>query len=163
MTGATYRRSAVQTMTVRRSGEDSDGEVLEVESTWAEGGDLPPAHFHPAQDEHLEVLEGTLRVSLDGTVREVGPGEVLEIPRGTVHAMAATTGDARAIWQTRPALATESFFAGIDGVQRRGGSLLDLAPVVRAHAAEVRFTPPPRIVQAPLFAALGLVARVRGR
>lgn len=158
MTDATYRLSPHQTLTVRRS----DAEVLEVEAAWTGGGALPPAHFHPSQDEHFEVLEGTLRVLLDGAEREVGAGEVLDIPRGTVHAMTASDGPARAIWQTRPALRTESFFAGMDAAQQSGGSLLDFVPVARAHAAEVRFVKPPPVVQGPLFALLGLVARLRG-
>jgi hypothetical protein len=80
-----------------------------------------------------------------------------------VHAMTATDGWARALWQTRPALRTEEYFAGMDAAQRSGGSLLDLVPVVRAHTAEVRFTKPPRLVQGPLFAVLGLAAKLLRR
>jgi mannose-6-phosphate isomerase-like protein (cupin superfamily) len=159
MSAATYRMTPHQTLTVRRS----DVEILEVEATWTGGGTLPPAHFHPAQDEHFEILEGQLRVLLDGEERQFGPGDVLDIPRGTVHAMTATADGARAIWQTRPALRTEQFFAAMDAAQSRGGSLLDLVPVARAHAAEVRFTKPPTWLQRPLFAILSLVASLRRR
>jgi mannose-6-phosphate isomerase-like protein (cupin superfamily) len=157
MSAATYRMTPHQTLTVRRS----DDEVLEVEATWSGGGALPPAHFHPAQDEHFEILEGRLRVLVDGAEHLLSPGDVLDIPRGTVHAMTATAGGARAIWQTRPALRTEQFFAAMDAAQSRGGSLLDFVPVARAHTAEVRFTTPPVWLQGPLFAVLGLVARRR--
>lgn len=159
MTAATYRMTPHQTLTVRRS----DAEVLVVEATWTGGGGLPPAHFHPAQDEHFEILEGGLRVLIDGEERQFGPGDVLDIPRGTVHAMTATPDGARAIWETRPALRTEQFFAAMDTAQSRGGSLLDFVPVARAHTAEVRFTKPPTWSQGPLFAVLGLVARLRRR
>lgn len=64
MSNTTYRMSPHQTLTVRRSSADTGGELLEVEATWSGDGALPPAHFHPDQDEH------------DG---------------------------ARAVWQTRPA------------------------------------------------------------
>jgi mannose-6-phosphate isomerase-like protein (cupin superfamily) len=161
MTGATYRLSPQQSLTVTTSGTDTRGERLEVETTWSGGGDLPPAHFHPAQDEHFEVVEGNLRVLVDGTERVLGPGDALDVPRGSVHAMTATDGGARAIWQTRPALRTEEFFAGMDAAHRRGGSLL--VPVVRAHTAEVRFTTPPRLVQGPLFAVVGLAAKLLRR
>jgi hypothetical protein len=87
------------------------------------------------------------------TVRRAD-AEVLEVE--------ATEG-ARAIWQTSPALRTEQFFAGMDAAQSRGGSLLDILPVARAHAAEIRFTKPPAWLQDPLFAALSLVVRLRRR
>ncbi|MPZ81924.1 MAG: cupin domain-containing protein [Actinophytocola sp.] len=163
MNDATYRLSPQQTLTVRRSSADTGGELLEVEATWAGGGPLPPAHFHPAQDEHFEVVDGQLRVLLDGEERLLGPGDVLDIPRGTVHAMTATHDGARAIWQTRPAMHTERFFAAMDAAHNRGGSLLDLVPVARTHAAEVRFTNPPPWIQGPLFAVLSLTARLLRR
>lgn len=163
MDAPTYRLSPQQTLTIRKSAADTGGELLEVEATWSGAGDLPPAHFHPDQDEHFEVVEGTLRVQIDGAERLVGPGDVLDVPRGAVHAMAATDGGARAVWQTRPALRTEEFFAAMDAAHRRGGALLDFVPVVRAHTAEVRFTKPPRLVQGPLFALLALVARLLRR
>ncbi|WP_232663185.1 cupin domain-containing protein [Pseudonocardia sp. TRM90224] len=156
MTGATYRLSPHQTLTVRVA----DAELLEVESVWAKGGALPPAHFHPAQDERFEILEGSLRVLVGTEERVVAAGEVLEIPRGTVHAMTALDGGARAIWQTRPALGTEGFYAGMDAAVGRGGTLLDFAPVARAHTAEVRFVKPPPALQGPLFALLSVVAKV---
>lgn len=159
MSGATYRMTPHQTLTVRRS----DAEVLEVEATWTGGGSMPPAHFHPAQDEHFELVEGRLRVLIGGAERLLSPGDVLDIPRGTVHAMTATDGGARAVWQTRPALHTERFFAAMDAAQSRGGSLLDVIPAARAHAAEIRFTKPPAWLQGPLFAVLGLIGRLRRR
>lgn len=163
MTGATYRLSPQQTLTVTTAASDTGGEWLEVESTWSGGDKLPPAHFHPAQDERFEILEGELRADLAGSALRLGPGDVLDVPRGTVHAMTATKAGARAVWQTRPALRTEEFFAAMDAAQRRGGSVLDLVPVVRAHAAEVRVMKPPRPIQGTVFAVLALVAKLLGR
>jgi mannose-6-phosphate isomerase-like protein (cupin superfamily) len=37
--------------------------------TWFEPGGHLPEHFHPSLEEHWEVVEGTARVKLDGTVR----------------------------------------------------------------------------------------------
>jgi mannose-6-phosphate isomerase-like protein (cupin superfamily) len=90
-------------------------ELLELESTWAPGGDRPRAHFHPAQDESFEVLEGTLTVDLDGLITELGPGERVEVPRRTVHRMwNGGTVPARAIWRVTPALGTLDMFRAID-------------------------------------------------
>lgn len=164
MSDATFRLSAHQTLTVRRSSADTGGELLEVEAMWSGGGAMPPAHFHPAQDEHFEVVDGHLRVLVDGAELVLGPGDVLDVPRGTVHAMTAARDDgARAVWQTRPALRTERFFAAMDAAAQRGGSLLDVVPVARAHTAEVRFTNPPPWLQGPLFAVLGMIAKLLRR
>jgi hypothetical protein len=88
---------------------------------------------------------------------------VIEVPRGTPHAMIAGDSGARALWQTRPALRTQDFFAGIDQAQQAGGSMLDLMAVVSRHSAEVRFTKPPAPVQPPLFAIARVIAKLRGR
>jgi quercetin dioxygenase-like cupin family protein len=160
---ASYRLTSQQTVTVLRSSTETDGRLLEVESVWSHGGDLPPTHFHPAQSEHFEVLEGELRVSIDGSERLLTRGDVLDIPRGAVHAMAATSDGTRAKWQIRPALRTKQFFAAMDSSQRRGGLLLDTISVVRSHKEEIRLASPPPIVQGPLFAVLALVARLLRR
>lgn len=156
---ATYRLSPRQTLTVT----SSSAEMLEVEVRWTGGGDLPPAHLHPAQDERFEVLEGRLRVLVGDGERTLEPGDVLDVPRGTVHAMIATGGGARAIWQTRPALRTQEYFAAMDTALARGGSVLSYAPVFRAHAAEVRLASPPAWVQGPLFAVLAAAGTLLGR
>jgi quercetin dioxygenase-like cupin family protein len=160
---ATYQLSAQQTLRVTKSSADTGGELLELEATWTAGGSLPRAHFHPAQSEHFEVVDGRLRVVLDGRERVLGPGDVLDVPPGTVHAMTATDQGARAIWQIRPALRTQEMFAALSEAHRRGGSMLDFVPVARAHSAEIRFTKPPPLVQGPLFGAIALVARLLRR
>jgi len=113
----TYRLTESETLTV----SVRTPELFEVEGVWGPGGSAPPSHLHPAQDERFEVLEGALRVRLDGAERDLAAGEVLEIPRGTVHAMWNPGGvPARARWQTRPALRTEEWFATVDRAQRAG-------------------------------------------
>jgi mannose-6-phosphate isomerase-like protein (cupin superfamily) len=101
--------------------KQSSPELLEVEGSYGPGGSPPPAHFHPAQDEHFEVLDGTMRAKVGGEERELGPGETLEIPRGTSHQM-WNPGEqaARVVWQTRPALRTEEWFRSIDALHREG-------------------------------------------
>ena len=99
----------------------SDAEALEVEATYAAGSAAPPNHFHPAQDEEFEILEGSMQVRIDGgperTLRE---GETLDVPRGTPHTM-WNGGDvpARTRWITRPAGRTEGWFRTLDSFQRR--------------------------------------------
>ncbi len=112
----TYRLTPTEQVTVT---ERSD-EALVAEMEMAAGHTkLPPAHRHPAQDEHFEVLEGSIRAVIDGEERVVEAGGTIDIPRGVAHAMAAAGGaPARARWETRPALGTEDWWKAIDAEVR---------------------------------------------
>ena len=99
-------------------------ELLELEATFEPIEYRPPRHWHPDQDEHFEVYEGTLTASVNGREVVLHAGDTLDIPRGTVHAMwNAGSERARVLWQVRPAGRTAQWFASIDAVHKvgRGG------------------------------------------
>jgi quercetin dioxygenase-like cupin family protein len=56
------------------------------ELTVAPGARVPPAHSHSNNEEIVYVLEGTLRYSVDGEMRDLTPGERMFSPRNSVHA-----------------------------------------------------------------------------
>jgi mannose-6-phosphate isomerase-like protein (cupin superfamily) len=160
------RLTPKETVTVR----SSSPELLEVEGNWGPRGKPPPAHYHPSQDEHLEVLEGTLTTRIEGETRELGPGDTVEIPRGTRHQV-WNEGDhpARARWQTRPAGRTEEWFRGIDGLFREGRMGRNGMPGPLAFGAYLsefrdvfRLAVGPEILTRPLISALGVLGRARG-
>ena len=96
-------------------------EALEVEGVYGAGGSAPPKHFHPDQDEHFEVLAGTLRTRVNGEERTLGPGDTLDIPRGAVHQMWNPGAEtARVVWRTSPAGRTLEWFQRLDSLQREG-------------------------------------------
>jgi quercetin dioxygenase-like cupin family protein len=66
-------------------GPASDASVTIFELTVPHGAKVPAAHSHDAFDETIYGLEGVLTMTLNGQLVEVGPGEVLFIPRGAVH------------------------------------------------------------------------------
>jgi hypothetical protein len=75
------------------------------------GGSEPrPANRIDADREHLvEVLRGGLVASLSGHIQRLSPGDVLLITPGEPHAVwNAFDAPAEAVWQTFPALDTES-------------------------------------------------------
>jgi len=97
-----------------------DADCLVVTATYAPGGERPPAHRHPKQDEHFEVLAGNLRVEAGGEVRTYGEGEAFDIPRGTAHRMANEGSvPARLSWTTSPAGRTLEWFRALEAAQRR--------------------------------------------
>ena len=94
-------------------------ELLELEVSYDGGGTPPPPHLHPAQDERFEILAGTITAKLDGREQELSAGEVLEIPRNTVHQMWNAGGERAVVrWSTMPAGRTLDWFREIAAVQR---------------------------------------------
>jgi mannose-6-phosphate isomerase-like protein (cupin superfamily) len=149
---------------------ESSAALLEVEGEWGSGGKPPPPHYHPAQDEHFEVLEGTLTARVDGEKLELGRGETLDIPSGVHHQIWNESDEpARALWQTRPAGRTEQWFRCIDSLFRdqrvgRGGMPSPLAfGVYLTEFRDVfRLGTAPDIFTRPVLAALALIGRARG-
>ena len=95
-----------------QTGAETDGELLEMEATYAGTGKFPPEHAHPKQVETFEVLEGSIRTIIDGEERTYEAGETFEVPIDTPHQM-ASAGPARLKWEVRPALRTAEFFEQI--------------------------------------------------
>jgi len=48
-------------------------------------GHGPPPHWHEREDECFVLQEGRLRFLTGGEWREVGPGDIVFTPRGTIH------------------------------------------------------------------------------
>jgi quercetin dioxygenase-like cupin family protein len=69
----------------RLEGEASGGSVAVFEFDVAAGARVPGAHSHDGYEETIYGLEGVLTWTLDGQQIDVGPGDVLCIPRGVIH------------------------------------------------------------------------------
>ena len=135
-------------------------DALEVEVTYGASGKTPPKHFHPDQDEHFEVLAGTLRVRVDGEERTLATGETIEIPRGAVHQMWNPTEEAtRALWRTSPAGRTEDWFRAIDSCYPAG--VLAFAVLLGEYRDVFRLAGPDFLLR-PALGVLAVVGRARG-
>lgn len=116
----TYILTPHESVTVVEHGRDR----LVVDVTYAPGGKRPPTHLHPAQDERFEITSGLVGVKLPSGRRICAAGEVLEIPRGTPHALwNAGEEPARAVWVTAPAGRTLAWFRTLDALNRAHGGL----------------------------------------
>ena len=149
----------------RKTAAETGGELLEMEATYEDGSAKPVEHFHPHQREHFEVLEGTLRARIEGEERELRTGDVLDVEAGVPHAMwNQGPGQARALWQTRPALRTENFFETIVGLGEAGKpGVLQTAVIASEYRDEFRTTSPPRLLQIVVVSILAPVGRLLGR
>jgi quercetin dioxygenase-like cupin family protein len=61
------------------------GELVVFEFCVPQNARVPAPHFHKEVDEVVYGVEGTLTSTVDGRKHEIGPGDSLFIPRGSVH------------------------------------------------------------------------------
>lgn len=73
-------------------------------------GKTTPLHTHPV-DETLYVLEGTIRVHIDGREHALGQGGVAMVPRSVPHAFIVTSESARLLTIETPGT-SEAFYRG---------------------------------------------------
>jgi quercetin dioxygenase-like cupin family protein len=87
MTTGIREEIRVGPMTIRflLEGGESGGAVAVFEFDVPAGARLPAAHSHDGYEETVYGLRGSVTWTLDGQPTEIGPGEVLCIPRGAVH------------------------------------------------------------------------------
>jgi quercetin dioxygenase-like cupin family protein len=148
-----------------------DGENLIVDA-WIEPGGGLPEHLHPRQEEHWEVLDGQIRIKLDGRERTMGPADGPQIvTAGMRHALAgAKDREAHLRCRVYPARDLQAFLedsaaAAREGLFMRGGIPRSwrgarwAAGFLARHRADVVMTFPPRPVQSALIALLARGAR----
>ena len=119
-------------------GEASGGSVALFELDVPAGARVPAAHSHDGYEETIYGLEGVLTWTLDGRQTEVGPGEVLCIPRGVVHRFDNDHGvDAKILAIISPGILGPEYFREIAAViEAAAGGPPDptaLAEVMRRH------------------------------
>ena len=72
-----------------------DGEAARglgvFEMTVQPGAGVPPPHSHTETEECVYVLEGTLRYRVEQETRDLGPGDLMRTPKGSVHYFTNTT------------------------------------------------------------------------
>ena len=99
---------------------------------------VPAPHSHDAFEETIYGLAGTITFTVEGTDHEVGPGEVVFIPRGAVHGFVNRSDeDARFLAVVTPGLFGPAYFREIGEViaAAAGGppDLEALKDVMRRH------------------------------
>jgi quercetin dioxygenase-like cupin family protein len=139
MTGEAIKVGPI-TIRFRVEAEQSGGSVTMFEFDVPAGTVLPAAHSHDGYEETLYGLDGVLTWTVDGRQVEIGPGEVLVIPRGVVHAFANPSDvDARALAVVTPGILGPAYFREVaeilDAAAAAGGppDFAALGGVMRRH------------------------------
>ncbi len=152
---------------------DTGGDLLRTETFHPPHSPAEPEHVHPFQESRCEVISGRLHFRIAGTVRDVGPGDVIDIPRNVPHHFwNESEEEAHALQEFRPALNIEHSFdtyfalaeAGILNEKGIPPNPLHMAVLMREFDQVIRVTQPPRLVQQLLMslAPLGRLLGYRG-
>lgn len=134
MAASTGEEIRVGEMAIRflLEGEQSAGSVAVFEFDVPADSKLAAAHSHDGYEETIYGLAGTLVWTVEGQAHEVGPGEVLCIPRGAVHQFANVgVVDARALAIVTPGILGPQYFRDVAAVlDAAAGGPPDVAAIV---------------------------------
>lgn len=102
---------------------ESGGSVAMFEITIPADARVPAPHSHDGYEETIYGLTGTSTWVLDGEATELGPGDVLCIPRGAVHAFDNRGDvDATALAVVTPGLLGPDYFREAGAVLAAAGA-----------------------------------------
>jgi quercetin dioxygenase-like cupin family protein len=102
------------TLDLKISGSDTDGELAVFEQTGYTAFGGPPLHLHKLQDEWFHVLEGEYLFQLGEEKFQMKQGDMIFLPRNVQHGFVQLTENARVIVSFLPAGKIESFFRATD-------------------------------------------------
>lgn len=88
-------------LTFKATSEETDEAFILFEEL-SQRGKVTPMHVHPNADETFCVIEGEIRVHIDGSERAVAGGGVASVPRGMPHALLVTSKTARMLTLITP-------------------------------------------------------------
>ena len=153
-----------------QTAKDTQGLLLELESSWKPFSKEPPPHFHPYQEEAFTVISGELTVRINGRIKKITEGEQLFIPKNTIHSMWNTSGKQAVVnWKVMPALETEELLETTTGLANDGKTnkngvppLLQAALLMERYKEEFQLAKPSKMLQKLIFSSLRPIALMAG-
>jgi uncharacterized protein YndB with AHSA1/START domain/mannose-6-phosphate isomerase-like protein (cupin superfamily) len=106
---------------IRRTAADTGGELVEFDVVGRARGFIARPHRHVKQTERHEVIEGAMRLVIDGREHVLGPGDAQVVPAGATHSqLPAGGGEGRVRVQLRPAANSDAFLERLADIARAG-------------------------------------------
>lgn len=149
---------------IKRTGEETDGEALEME--WELGPETggTPVHIHPHATESYEVIEGRLDVYVNDEWMTLNPGDRVTVEPGVPHTFRNTSPEVTRVYNVhQPAMRFGEYFYRLDKVVNSGvvsssgmtlKAMLHLAILMTSYREEIRSVRPPSAIM-QVFAIVG--------
>lgn len=150
---------------------ESKGEVVKVKVWTPTGVPMPPEHIHPLQTDSMEIIQGQMRVKIDGHEQVLSAGEKIVVPKNTPHrTWVEGSTELIVIHELRPALNTEAFFETQMALAAQGKSnangvpknFLQFAAILNENYGELFVTTPPVPVQKFVAKVIGGLGKLLG-
>jgi quercetin dioxygenase-like cupin family protein len=151
---------------VRVGTEDSEDQLLEVDTYVRPGGAVTGEHIHPAIEKSFTVVSGRVGFRLNGRESITELDRPLRVPAGVAHDWwNAGEEEAHIIVEIRPGERFEKMARNLFGLAQDGKTnskgmpnLLQAAISAREFSDVLYFTKPPLVVQRLLFGAPAAIA-----
>lgn len=121
-------------MTVKTGRAQTDGGVTVIDQE-CPAGFAPPAHVHHDEDEIFYVLDGRLDVSCGEKAWQVGPRELVLLPKGVPHRFEVAGGQPARLLQITTPAQFEDFAAAVGEPATAPGLPLPAAPDIERLVA----------------------------
>jgi quercetin dioxygenase-like cupin family protein len=159
-----------QRMIFLKTGKETNGNLLEIDSFNPRTDMREPIHIHPKQESSAEVISGKLHFLVNGKEQILSPGEKIVIPAGVPHCFWNEDVEAaHSIQRFSPALTIdeffESFFAlGSDGKLNDKGMppFLQLPLMGLKHKNDIQVISPPWALQLATYLILAPISFLMG-
>ena len=153
-----------------QTAKDTNGEFLEMESTYSSTSSEPPVHYHPYQTEYFYVLSGEITVRINNELKIFTVGESFVTKPGEPHSMWNSSEKKTVMnWKIKPAMDTENLFETLNGllkdgkpVQKGFKGLLQMSLTATRFSPVFRLIVPPFFIQKVLFSILSPFAWLAG-
>jgi quercetin dioxygenase-like cupin family protein len=159
-----------QKMIFRKTGNETNGHLLEIECFSPPSNYKEPEHIHPFQENIFELISGTVHFWVNGSQHTITAGETITIPKGIPHYFWNEGNmEAHYIQKFSPSLHIDQFFRTYfaltreNKVNKKGLPNLFLISIISLnHQNEIRLIKPPWAIQKFLFSLLAPIGKLMG-
>jgi quercetin dioxygenase-like cupin family protein len=123
--------------TVQHSSQETAGCFVEIDIEVAPNAQRRPLHYHPAQTEYFQILEGTLKIQVGNEVKTLQKGEEITLMPGTSHRYWNDSSETVKVkTQLSPALNFETFLTTIIALEKTVPTDMQGVPTNKLVAAQ---------------------------
>ena len=159
-----------QRMIFLKTGYDTNGNLLEIDSYNPKTVMREPIHIHPYQESSAEIISGRLHFFVNGKEQIIGQGQKITIPAGAHHCFwNEDDEEAHSIQRFSPALTIDEFFETFFALSRDGKlnekgipAFIHASMIMLKHRNDIRVTSPPWIIQLMTYLMLTPIGWLMG-